>query len=125
MLDKIQVHAEYIQYATQNDLHVYNIYMYILLNFLCNESLWYISWSVDHAHGVIVGACNSLDTEMKTCMSKGLAFGSFYMHMANFYQVFCFNNQINSCKVYNFLLGLLFLHFQLLACMSVHCVSYE
>ena len=26
-----------------------------------------ISWSVDHAHEVIKGACNSLDTEMKTC----------------------------------------------------------
>ena len=87
MLDKIQVHAVSIQYDTQTDLHVYNMYMYMLFNLLGKESCFCIihtcvSWSVDHAlvsypgaqkggadhaHEVIEGECNFLDTEMKTC----------------------------------------------------------
>ena len=60
--------------------------MYMLLNLLGTGSCFCIihtciSWSADHAHEVIKlkGACNSLDTEIKTCMSKGLAFDSFYV----------------------------------------------
>ena len=80
MLDKIQVHAVSIQYATQTDLHVYNMYMYLLLNLLGKESCFCIihtciSWSVDHAHKVMQGSMQFFRYWNEN-LSKGLAFGS-------------------------------------------------